>query len=278
MSGAIWLTSYPRSGNTWTRMALYSLHNGGAEIDFEEVGLFGRMSARRELIDRALEIDSGLMTFDELEEMRPDAHAVLYGPKTEPELCKVHDAWIRTPSGRPIFDAAFTHATIYLIRDPRDVAVSWSRFVDWSVARSVAFMCDHEAALGTNARGIGTQIVQRTGSWSDHARSWIDESGLDPLVIRYEDMLADQPGALRRMAERIGWDAPDAAVARAVELTHFEQLAAKERREGFMERAAKAKRFFHTGKSGTWREVLSPEHTARIEREHGEMMARFGYL
>ena len=278
MSGAIWLVSYPRSGNTWTRMALYSMHHGGSEVDFDEVGLFGRMAARRERIDRALEIDSGLMTLEELEETRPDAHAVLYGPQHEPELSKVHDAWIRTPSGRPVFDAAVTHATIYLIRDPRDVAVSWARFVGWPIARAVDFLCMHDAALGTTARGIGTQLPQRTGSWSDHARSWIDESGLDPLVIRYEDMLADQPAALRLMAERIGWDAPEEAVAKAVEITRFDQLAAKERKIGFMERAPKAERFFHTGKSGTWRDVLTPEQAAQLEREHGEMMTRYGYL
>lgn len=278
MSGAIWLASYPRSGNTWTRMALYSLHHGGSDIDFDDVGLFGRMAARRERIDRALEVDSGLMTPAEMEELRPDAHAVLYGSDGPPELSKVHDAWIRTPSGRPVFDKAFTHATIYLIRDPRDVAVSWSRFVGWPIERSVDFLCDHDAALGTSMGGIGTQIPQPVGSWSDHAASWIDESGLDPLVVRYEDMLADPGGALRRMALHVGWEAPADAVARAVEITRFDQLAAKERREGFMERAPKAERFFHSGRSGTWREVLSAEQAATLERGNGAMMARFGYL
>ncbi|MES2441563.1 MAG: sulfotransferase domain-containing protein [Pseudomonadota bacterium] len=278
MSGAIWLVSYPRSGNTWTRMALYSLRGDGGEVDFEDVGLFGRMAARRERIDRALEVDSGLLTQAELEELRPDAHAVLYGAMHEPELSKVHDAWIRTPSGRPVFDAAFTHATIYLIRDPRDVAVSWARFVRWPIDRSIAFLCDHDAVLGTSVGGIGTQIPQPVGSWSDHARSWIDESGLDPLVMRYEDMLADPGESLRAMAEHVGWEAPAGAVARAVEITRFDQLAAKEQREGFMERAPRAERFFHSGKSGTWRSLLTPAQAGVIERENREMMARFGYL
>lgn len=279
MSGAIWLASYPRSGNTWTRIALYSLRGGGGEVDFDEVSQFGRMASRRERIDRVLEVDSGLMTPAEMEELRPDANAALYAARYEPELCKVHDAWIRTPGGRPVFDAAFTHAAIYLVRDPRDVAVSWARFVNWPIERSVDFLCSPTASLGTSPRaGIGTQLTQRLGSWSDHVRSWIDESGLDPLVMRYEDMLADSAGALRRMAAHIGWDAPDEAVARAVEMTRFEKLAAKEQREGFVERAPQSERFFHSGKSGTWRSVLSPEQVARLETEHAAMMQRFGYL
>lgn len=279
MSGAIWLASYPRSGNTWTRIALYSLRAGGGEVDFDEVSQFGRMASRRERVDRVLEVDSGLMTPAEMEELRPDANAALYAARYEPELCKVHDAWIRTPGGRPVFDAAFTHAAIYLVRDPRDVAVSWARFVNWPIERSVDFLCSPSASLGTSPRaGIGTQLTQKLGSWSDHVRSWIDESGLDPLVMRYEDMLADSAGALHRMAAHIGWDAPEDAVARAVEITRFDKLAAKEQREGFIERAPQSERFFHSGKSGTWRSVLTAEQVARLETEHAPMMARFGYL
>jgi aryl sulfotransferase len=279
VSGAIWLASYPRSGNTWTRITLYSLRGGGGEVDFDEVSQFGRMASRRERIDRVLEVDSGLMTPAEMEELRPDANAALYAARYEPELCKVHDAWIRTPGGRPVFDASFTHAAIYLVRDPRDVAVSWARFVNWPIDRSVDFLCSPTASLGTSPRaGIGTQLTQRLGSWSDHVRSWIDESGLDPLVLRYEDMLADPAGALRRMAAHIGWDAPDEAVSRAVEMTRFDRLAAKEQREGFAERAPQSERFFHSGKSGSWRSVLSPEQVIRLESEHAPMMERFGYL
>jgi aryl sulfotransferase len=275
MSGAVWLASYPRSGNTWTRMALYSLWNDGSDVDFNEIGSFGSMIAVREWIDRALEIDTALMTPRELDELRPDANASIYRGEAH-QLSKVHDAWIRTPSGRPIFDAAFTHATIYLIRDPRDVAVSWARFSAWPIERSVAFLCNHKASLAAGASS--TQLRQPLGSWSDHAASWIDESGLAPLVIRYEDQLADPAGSLRAMATHIGWEAPEEAIAAAIEKTRFDELAAKERREGFTEVAPRTERFFHTGKSGTWRSVLTAEQARRLEREHGPMMRRYGYL
>ena len=274
MNGAIWLASYPRSGNTWTRMALYSLRNDGSDVDFNEIGAFGAMIVGREWIDRALEIDTALMTQRELDELRPDANASIY--REARRLTKVHDAWIRTPSGRPVFDAAFTHATIYLIRDPRDVAVSWARFSAWPMERSVAFLCNHKASLATGV--ISTQLRQPLGSWSDHAASWIDESGLAPLVIRYEDQLADPAGSLRAMAAHIGWEAQEQAIAAAIEKTRFDELAAKERREGFTEIAPRTERFFHTGKAGTWRSVLTAEQARRLEVEHGPMMRRYGYL
>lgn len=274
---AIWLASYPRSGNTWTRMALQLLQNDGTDLDFAGSSGFTAMAAVREDMDRALEIDTSLLTQREAEELRPESYALIYAGDKPPRLTKVHDAWIRTPRGRPVFDQAFTHAAIYLIRDPRDVAVSWARFIDWPIDHSIAFMCAHNAVLAQPG-AVGFQLPQHMGTWSDHAASWIDESGLNPLVVRYEDQLANPAETLKRMASHIGWNASEAVIARAVETTRFEELAARERREGFFGGAAQTRRFFHTGKSGSWRSVLSAAQASQLEQAHGAMMARFGYL
>jgi aryl sulfotransferase len=278
VTGAIWLASYPRSGNTWTRLALKSLQGGGDDFELDEVSGLGGMLTGRDLVDRTLEVDSGLLTHEEALELRPDVHAAICADADPPLLAKTHDAWIRTPSGRPLFDSAFTHDAIYIVRDPRDVAVSWARFTASSVEWSVGFLGDHEASLGQAGGPSGIQVRQPMGSWSDHVLSWIDESGFDPLVVRYEDMLADPAAELTRIARRIGWDASPEAVARAVEATRFSRLADKEKRRGFRERSPRTASFFHSGKAGTWRDALEPELAARVERDHREVMERFGYL
>lgn len=278
MSTAVWLASYPRSGNTWTRLALRSLSDGGEPIELSAISTFGRVSARRELIDRELEIDSGLLTEEETQEFRPDMHAVLYGEPGPPQIVKAHDAWLRTSSGRPIFDKSVTHAAIYLLRDPRDVAVSWARFLDWDIDRSVEYLADPTAFLGHAVVNIGVQVRQPLGSWSAHVRSWLDDSDLDPLLVRYEDMVADPAEALRRMDARIRWNSSEEAITGAVAATRFDRLADKEKRHGFIEKSHRTDRFFRSGKAGSWRETLTGEQAARIERDHGEIMARFGYI
>jgi hypothetical protein len=278
VSGAVWLASYPRSGNTWTRLALKSLHMDGGDVELDEVSGFGGMLTGRYLIDYTLEADTGMLTESETLELRPDLHAAVCEGADPPLITKTHDAWIRTPAGRPLYDPAITHAAIYLLRDPRDVAVSWARFTGMSVDKSIAFLGNRAAALGLGQGSIGMQVSQPMGSWSDHVRSWIDDSGLDPLVVRYEDMLADPAAALTLMARRIGWDVKPEAIAGAVETTQFHRLADKEKRRGFRERSAKTVSFFHSGKAGTWRDVLEPDQAARIERDHRDVMERFGYL
>lgn len=277
MSGAIWLASYPKSGNTWARFALRSLQGGGEAVGLDDIEKFAIWNVSHSLMDRWLEVESNHLTQSEVEAIRPDYHASYFGGP-EPRPCKVHDAWTRSSEGRPLFDAAFTHASIYLMRDPRDVVVSWAKFMGHSLDNSILRLGNPEAAINPEGGGGKSQFRQKLGTWSGHVLSWVDESGLDPLVVRYEDMLADPAEALRRMAARIGWPASDEAVAGAVEATRFDRLAGLERRHGFVERADRTEHFFRSGKAGGWREVLTPAQAARIERDHGEVMARFGYL
>ena len=275
---AIWLASYPKSGNTWLRLALKSLQAGGAPIALSELNDYARMAIGRHLFDGVLEADSGNMTDAEIEALRPAFHDLHFGTGEQAELCKIHDCWFRTSDGRAVFDRHHTRAALYIVRDPRDVVVSWARFMAGSLDWSIRFLANSEARLGPDADRINSAIAQRIGGWSDHAASWIDQSGLAPLVIRYEDMHADLPTTLALVAAHLGWDAPESAIAGAVAATRFERLADEEARSGFRGKPESAARFFHTGRSGGWRDVLTPDQAARVATDHHAMMHRFGYL
>lgn len=275
---AIWLASYPKSGNTWLRLALKSLHQGGASIGLSDLSQYARMAIRRSLFDGVLEADSGSMTEAEIERLRPAFHDLHFGTDGPAELCKVHDCWFRTEAGRAVFDPRHTRATIYIVRDPRDVAISWARFMGRSIDGSIRFLADRDAWLRPEPDRITRAIGQRLGDWSGHAASWIDESGLGPLVVRYEDMHADLPAILAQVAARLGWHATPSALSGAVDATRFDRLSREEAQRGFREKPDSAERFFHTGRSGGWREILTPDQAARIVADHAAMMERFGYL
>jgi hypothetical protein len=276
MTGLIWLVSYPRSGNTWTRLALWTLkHEEPADLD--RLGNFARMAINRWMIDAMLECDSGLLTADEIETLRPDLHAMM-AASSPGKIVKVHDAWRRTRQGRPVHEAAATQAALYLIRDPRDVAISWARFRGRSIDWAIDYLADADTAIGNNSDSIHTQVAQHLGSWSSNVTSWIDDSGLNPLVVRYEDLLADTHHWMRAIATHLGWSPSDAVIEMAVDATRFDRLSAQERKSGFSERPRSAGSFFRSGKAQGWRGVLSAEQAARVERDHGETMQRFGYL
>jgi hypothetical protein len=274
MPGLNWLISYPRSGSTWSRAALWSLANDGASPD--KIQVFGRIAADRALLDDMLDSDSSSLNHAELESLRPALHRALAAAQTWP-LVKVHDAWRLTAKGEPVHDPALTDAAIYILRDPRDVAISWAKFMGRPLDWAIDFMNDPGARVSGGKRGINAQIPQYLDRWSTHVASWAD-AGMKLLTVRYEDMLADPHGAYRRMAEHLGLAIDDSIVARAVEATRFGRLAEKEREHGFTPRPATTDRFFDSGRAGRWREVLAPEQVRRIERDHGAVMRRFGYF
>jgi aryl sulfotransferase len=275
---AIWLTSYPKSGNTWMRLALRSLSGGGEEIALTDIARYGNIVNSRDVLDEVLETESGHLTEAEIALLRPTLHDALFAIGRPPSMVKVHDAWARTTTGRAMFDAHHTHATIYMLRDPRDVAISWARFMNRSIDWAIGYLANPAATIRHGRRQLSSTVPQFLGAWSAHVGSWIDDSGLDPLVVRYEDMHADLPATLRRVADRIGWTPDDQAIAGAVVATRFDRLAEQERRHGFGENPDTAERFFRAGRVGGWRDLLTPEQVATIERDHGAVMRRFGYL
>ncbi|MES2044131.1 MAG: sulfotransferase domain-containing protein [Pseudomonadota bacterium] len=275
---AIWLASYPKSGNTWMRLALRSLVGEGEEVALTDIARFGTVVISRDMFDKVLETESGHLTDAEIALLRPTLHDALFAAGKAPSLVKVHDMWLRTAAGRPLFDRHHTHATIYILRDPRDVAISWARFMNRSIDWAIAYLANPGAVIRNAPRQFSSIVPQAVGHWSTHVTSWIDDSDLGPVVVRYEDMHADLPAILRRIAERIGWSAGDVATAGAVAATQFDRLAEQERRHGFGENPDTAERFFRAGRAGGWRDILTPDQVATIERDHGAVMRRFGYL
>ena len=95
-------------------------------------------------------------------------------------------------------------------------------------------------------------------------------------LVRYEDMEASPVQRLTEVADFLG--IPSVAAERAVAATRFEGLRAQEDASRFREFVGLGGRFFWKGRSGGWLAALSPAQAQRLERDHGEVMSRLGYL
>ncbi len=275
----VWLASYPKSGNTWMRIALLSLRDGGAEVKVDrlkrDIGVF---LAMRHRLDMLLDIDSSDLTPEETMLLRPKIYDLFDLAPENVVMWKVHDCWEKTPDGAAMFPAEATAAAIYLVRDPRDIAVSYAHYFGVDIDTAIERMADRSYRVAAKTHSGHFHVPQTYSSWSEHVLSWIDRSGLSPLVLRYEDMVADMGIALRQVSDLLGWNSTAAAIEGAVASTRFDRLQAQERAFGFREVKLKEQPFFRKGKAGTWRDTLSVAQVARIEAEHGAVMERLGYL
>lgn len=271
-----WLASYPKSGNTWFR-AVYAAAATGTEVDLDQLP-GGAVPAERELLDDALGLSTSDLTAAEVDVLRPRADEVLAESVDRPLLRKLHDAFRVGATGEPIVSVAASRGALYVLRDPRDVAVSLAAHTTRPLAAVVDWMADPAAVIGTVPGGLGRQAEQLVGAWSEHVGSWLEQTRIPVHLLRYEDAVADPVGTFGPALRFAGLDLTEAAVATAVRRASFPALAAQEADRGFRERPRPETRFFRRGRPGAWRDELPAALAARVVARHGAVMARFGYL
>jgi len=231
----VFLASYPRSGNTWMRFLLCEVLTGNAE--FKDVG-FVIPNVRRHQRGAAL----------------------LVGGR----LIKTHEPYRREYK-----------KAIYLIRDPRDVAVSYYEF-DNPTKKSL------DEFLNLFARGKCNSF----GSWRQHIRGWLNSPLMENgnlLVIKYEDMRLNIENALGEVLQFLGVPAKPEVIRKAVENNNLQRLRAKEK-QAFAAGVSLAGQpirggghYIRKGSSGEWRERLTPAQAKLIEDHAGELVATLGY-
>jgi aryl sulfotransferase len=268
----VWLASYPRSGNTWFR-AVFSAWRTGGPPNLDHLGT---IASSRERFDDALGISSSDLTADEVDRLRPRADEVVDMDFGRLHLEKIHDR-LSTPGGPEIVSAAATHCAIYLMRDPRDVAVSLAHQNGLSPERAGDMLCDPETAIADRTDDISDQLRQRLGTWSDHVSSWIDSKVIRVHVVRFEDCVADPGSVFSAALTQAGFTVSRQDIAAAVEHASFERLQSVEAAAGFRENRDRQRPFFRRGRPGAWHDELRPEVADRIAEAHREVMGRFGY-
>ncbi|MGE0494602.1 MAG: sulfotransferase domain-containing protein [Vulcanimicrobiota bacterium] len=266
----VWLASYPKSGNTWLRVLLANyLSQAKVPVSINALGTLPWGSSRA-LLDATLELKTADATEEELPEWRAIAYRHLAAQTTDPLFLKVHDLY------QPrLFPPEATFGVIYLVRDPHDVAVSFAHHSNASLARVTGWMADPGYRLAQGNRGL--QVPELVGSWSGHVESWL-AAELRVLVIRYEDLLAHPHQTFGSALEFLNQPREEQRVARAIEFSTFDRLQAQEQADGFREGPHRSGSFFRSGRAGHGRNHLDEAQRELLEREHGQTMARFGYL
>lgn len=270
MGKLVWLASYPKSGNTWVRAFLHNyIVNGRTPHSINQLADFSVSECATAFFDTAGQIISP----QEAQARRPQVHRHLTTLHEDLVFVKTHNANLDV-YGTPLCSPALTAGAIYIVRDPRDVALSYAAFTGKSVDEIIAFMANEGAANASD----GTQVFELLSSWSRHAVSWV--AAPRRLLVRYEDLLADPErgfGRIIRFLSAADEPPEPARLRRAIEFSSFATLSDQEVQAGYREASTSGERFFRAGKAGQWRQGLSPAQVASISATHGDIMEKFGY-
>ena len=275
--GLVLLASYPKSGNTWLRLILDGMLNG-AVPGINSIKIPN--AAVRHMIDDWLECETSELSAIQVARLRSAAYRRAAALAKGPYAMKAHDALLPFAEGcPPPFDETSVTAVLYLVRDPRDVAVSWSHHLGVSIDETIDRMNDDAWSVSASQDSLADQVDQLYSSWSRHVLSWVDAPKMKVHLIRYEDMKRDAPRVVAQAMEFAGLDDDPERLATVLKSTDFAVLQAQEQATGFKERGRQASApFFRSGAEGGWRSRLTPAQAGRIEARHGEVMRRLGYL
>lgn len=180
------LVEFPKSGVTWLTFLI-------ASINLQKSG-----------IDRR-------PTFFGINDLVPDIHTSRHLPPPLPfpghRFIKSHAPY------NPLYSKV-----IYLVRDPRDVMVSYHAFA---------------SKLGWYHGSLSDLVRDRhygIDAWVHHAQSWLTNTkpGVSFSVVRYEDLYRDTESTLRQIYTLFGYSIEQQIMEKAIENASFQEMRENE--------------------------------------------------
>ena len=231
----VFLASYQRSGSTWLRFLLCEvLTKGGADFRGVKITI-------------------------------PDVRDYRKGPLLlgSGRLIKTHEPYRREYK-----------KALYLVRDPRDVAVSLH-----------AYDRPHDD-MDDFVRAFVAGKASPHGTWRRNVWSWLRSPLVESenlLLVKYETLRGDTEGTLASILEFLGMPVDREIVANAVQNNSLQRMRAKEDLalangvEVSGETMRSRGRSVRRGSVGGWMETLTRQQAELIENHAGELLATLGY-
>jgi hypothetical protein len=241
----LFIAGLPKSGTTWLKKMIAG-YPGFHELLIPDVAAYELATGGSH------DYDLPANMFSRLEDMLVVTKMHVHGSPHNVELLRA---------------ARVSYVVLY--RDLRDVAVSHLFYVQrtpWHPEHTVYVdLPMHEGLMAFAERTLP--------AYRDWVHSWHENR--DPkasLELRYEQMLADPPATMTRVAEHFELDSSPDAIRDIVDAHSFHRLS-KGRSPGQESSAS----FFRKGVAGDWRNYFTPQLKEVYKKHIGDFLVEFAY-
>tara|TARA_B100001540_G_scaffold303732_1_gene312671 strand:+ start:47 stop:928 length:882 start_codon:yes stop_codon:yes gene_type:complete len=285
-----WLASYPKSGNTLMRAILsslfFSLKGEYSNKLLDWIESF-ETCARLKFIEKESPQDikkiSDLNVLSKYwQEMQSEKR---FNIKESFCFIKTHSALVNI-LGNEFTNKKFTRGLIYIVRDPRDVVLSWSNHRNKSIDDTLEFMLNINSTIAYNdihfLKDKNLKPLQYISSWNTHFNSWKNLK-VPKMIIRFEDLIEKKEAVLKKIISffsaqyEISIDNVDIKIENILRTTDFNFMKNLEEKFGFKE-ALNHTKFFNVGKKNQWKDRLTLQQAKKIEKNFKKEMEYFNYL
>ena len=278
----IWLTSYPKSGNTWVRSMIAALmytDNGVFHFDLlKQIKQFPSQNYFKNFTNDFGNIQEIKKYWESAQDLINLDNQVKFF-KTHHINCKIDEYSFTSKRN--------TLATIYIIRDPRNLVSSISNHYSKSLEDSKNFLLSPRFLTGYKRDGDleKDSLITFLGTWSEHYKFW-KNNNKNFLLIKYEDLINNTHSELNKIIIFIKKFTPiqtnEIKNANIVKTTSFNHLKNLEEKGNFNENAYETTnnkiKFFNLGPENNWETILDKKIKDEIETKLSSEMKELGYL
>ena len=278
----IWLASYPKSGNTWMRSIISALlYSDDGDFNFnllKKIDQFPEKKYFRYFI-------KNYGDFNEIKKNWIVAQDKI-NLDGKIKLFKTHQGKY-TVEGNSFTNNDNTLATIYIVRDPRNLVQSISNHYTKSLEDSCEFLLASKIiGNGKNYEDKQGGLYTLLGKWNEHYRSWTTNKN-NLLLIKYEDLIKNPKAQLEKtidfLKKYLTFETDENKINKILETTSFNNLKKLEKEGQFNENTQNKKdggkvNFFHLGPKNLWHKNLNEKIVSKIEKNFFIEMKELGYL
>lgn len=272
----IWLASYPKSGNTWTRIFLHALKSGEPLAHLAELDSTEGISSSRDIASEWLGVDSMDLPLKDIRKLRREIFIKYSDSLQSTVIKKTHEKPFA--HGMRIIPHEATKKVILIIRNPFDMIGSYANHMNVSINRACKLICSEFNTLAANDKAGLSQLDQHLASWGTYNQEWLNVFGDEVFVMKYESLKQAPFQTFKSLVRFLEWDYSDEQIKMAVQNSEFKKLQSIETVRGFAEKPLGAQNFFRKGKLGGWRDEISQEMADTIVDKHYDQLLKLEYI
>jgi hypothetical protein len=281
----IWISSYPKSGNTIVR-SLLSSYFFSKDGNFD----FGLLNNIRQFPDFSLFEKLKIDTTNEKEVVKNYINAQkLIIKKGLIHFLKTHSSNIRVNNNH-FTDLNNSLGVIYIVRDPRNVLKSYANHFQITEETAANHLTQPMFSYGmNNSNNQENKIITHVGSWSYNYNTWKSfKTHGRYLMVKYEDLINDKEKIFINILKfihklaKINFVLDKSKLKNILDSTSFEKMQDLESKKGFMEsvtdQTGKKIRFFNLGPKNNWKKSLDLQIQKKIENSFEKELKELKYL